>query len=196
MPPVTDETVEDRDLVARVARQQDVAAHRVLFDRYYRRVFGMVRRRLGDDSLAEEVVADVFFEIWRAADAFRGESQVSTWIFGIAHFKTLTAIRHRASKRISKVVPTNVETLHQFAEEGDPGESHEARQALREALEAIERLPDAQKQVLELSVLEGWSYTEIAEHLGVSENTVKTRVSRARARLRSTASSAFSGLTA
>ncbi len=187
---------EDLELIERVARSQDVAAHRSLFDRYYRRVFGLVRRRLDDDSLAEEVVADVFYEIWRAADSFRGESQVSTWIFGIAHFKTLTAIRHRKSKRMSRVVPTNVETLHQFAEEGDPGEGMAAREALREALAAIERLPESQRQVLTLSVLEGWSYTEIAEHLGVSENTVKTRVSRARARLRTTASSAFSGLTA
>ncbi len=193
---MSDTVTEDQQLIERISQHQDVAAHRTLFDRYYRRVFGLVRRRLNDDSLAEEVVADVFFEIWRAADAFRGDSQVSTWIFGIAHFKALSAIRHRSSKRISRVIPTNVERLHQFAGEDDPSENLASRQALKEALDAIEKLPESQRQVLQLSVLEGWSYTEIAEHLGVSENTVKTRVSRARARLRSTASSAFSGLTA
>ena len=191
---MTDTAIEDRELIGRIARDQDVAAHRTIFDRYYRRVFALVRRRLQDDGLAEEVVGDVFFEIWRAADSFRGESKVSTWIFGIAHFKTLTAVRHRGSKRMSNVIPTNVETLHQFAGEEDPSQSVAARQALREALEAIERLPESQREVLKLSVLEGWSYTEIAEHLGVSENTVKTRVSRARARLRTT--SAFSGISA
>jgi RNA polymerase sigma-70 factor (ECF subfamily) len=95
---------------------------------------------------------------------------------------------------MANVIPTNVETLHQFAGEGDPGADAASREALREALQAIERLPESQKQVLQLSVLEGWSYSEIADHLGVSENTVKTRVSRARARLRS--SSAFSGVSA
>lgn len=190
---MSDTDADDRERVARIARSQDVAAHRALFDRYYRRVFGMVRRRLGDDSLAEEVVSDVFFEIWRSADAFRGESLVSTWIFGIAHFKTLSAVRHRSSKRIASVVPTNVETLHQFAGDGTPADELVSREAVREALRAIERLPESQRRVMELSILEGWSYTEIAEHLGVSENTVKTRVSRARARLRTSGSSALPG---
>lgn len=189
------ETVTDRELIERIGKQQDVAAHRTIFDRYYRRVFGMVRRRLSDDSLAEEVVADVFFEIWRGAETFRGDSQVSTWIFGIAHFKTLSAVRHRSSKRMASVIPTKIETLHQFAEEGDPVDAIVSREALREALSAIEGLPESQRDVLKLSVLEGWSYTEIAEHLGVSENTVKTRVSRARSRLKTTAPSAFAGIT-
>ena len=187
------DTISDPELIARIGTHQDVAAHRTLFDRYYRRVFAMVRRRLSDDSLAEEVVADVFFEVWRAADGFRGASQVSTWIFGIAHFKTLSAVRHRSSKRMASVIPTNVETLHQFADEGDPAEALASREALREALQAIDGLPETQREVLKLSVLEGWSYGEIAEHLGVSENTVKTRVSRARSRLKTTAPNAFAG---
>jgi len=188
------ETASDLELIERIGTNRDVAAHRSLFDRYYRRVFAMVRRRLSDESLAEEVVADVFFEVWRGSEGFRGASQVSTWIFGIAHFKTLSAVRHRASKRIAAVIPTNVETLHQFADEGDPAQALASREALREALQAIEGLPDSQREVLKLSVLEGWSYTEIADHLGVSENTVKTRVSRARSRLKTTAPSAFAGI--
>ena len=56
----------DRALIARVA-DEDEAAHRVLFDSYYPRVFSFVARRLGDESLSEEVVADVFFEVWRSA---------------------------------------------------------------------------------------------------------------------------------
>jgi RNA polymerase sigma-70 factor (ECF subfamily) len=191
---VSDPTVSDRELIERIGQHQDVAAHRTIFDLYYRRVFGMVRRRLNDDSLAEEVVADVFFEIWRGAHSYRGDSQVSTWIFGIAHFKTLSAVRHRSSKRMASVIPTNVETLHQFADEGDPAEALASREALREALQAIDGLPENQREVLKLSVLEGWSYEEIAEHLGVSENTVKTRVSRARSRLKTSAPSAFAGI--
>ena len=88
------------------------------------------------------------------------------------------------------------ETLHQLADPVDPNERLGSREALRDALRAIDELPPAQRKALRLAVLEGWSYEEIAEHLGVSENTVKTRVSRARARLRTSAPSAFAGIRA
>jgi RNA polymerase sigma-70 factor (ECF subfamily) len=190
-----DDSSTDLELLRLIA-QQDLSAHRTMFDRYYRRVFGLVRRRLNDESLAEEVVADVFFEIWRNAAAFRGAARVSTWIFGIAHYKSLTAVRKRQSKRVSSVIPTKVETLHQFAAEGDVEDDMDSRDALRDTLRAIDELPDGQREALRLSVLEGWSYTEVAEHLGVSENTIKTRVSRARARLKATVPTAFAGLRA
>jgi RNA polymerase sigma-70 factor (ECF subfamily) len=187
-----DENLNDRELI-RMIGERDVAAHRIIFDRYYRRVFAMVRRRLDDEALAEEVVSDVFFEIWRGADGFRGDSQVSTWIFGIAHFKVLTAVRRKFAKSVASVIPTKVETLHGFAADTHVSDEFESREALRDALRAIDRLPEGQREALRLSVLEGWDYTAIAKHLGVTENTVKTRVSRARARLRATTSNAQSG---
>jgi RNA polymerase sigma-70 factor (ECF subfamily) len=189
---LTEAVANDLELI-RLIGQQDVAAHRVIFDRYYRRVFGMVRRRLDDEALAEEVVSDVFFEIWRGAGAFRGESQVSTWIFGIAHYKVLTAVRRKVAKGVASVIPTKIETLHRFASDIPVTDEIESREALRDALRAIDRLPEGQREALRLSVVEGWSYTEIAEHLGVTENTVKTRVSRARARLRAIAPRVQSG---
>ena len=189
---MTETPTDDLKLIQRIA-QRDVSAHRTLFDRYYRRVFGMVRRRLDDDALAEEVVSDVFFEIWRGAEAFRGDSQVSTWIFGIAHFKILTAVRRKTSKAASAVIPTKIETLHRFASESPPTQELESRELLRDALRAIDRLPEGQREALRLAAVEGWDYSEIAEHLGVTENTVKTRVSRARARLRATTASMHSG---
>ena len=75
----------DRSLLSRVC-QGDSAAHRALFDDYYARVYGFVLRRLKDPPLAEEVVADVFFELWRSADRFTGESRVSTWTARLFHF--------------------------------------------------------------------------------------------------------------
>jgi RNA polymerase sigma-70 factor (ECF subfamily) len=183
---------DERELIRKIG-QRDVAAHRTIFDRYYRRVFGMVRRRLSDDALAEEVVSDVFFEIWRGAETFRGDSKVSTWIFGIAHYKVLSAVRRKTSKAVASVIPTKIETLHRFASDTKPSDELESREALRDALRAIDQLPEGQREALRRSVIEGWNYGEIAEHLGVTENTIKTRVSRARARLRSTAPSMHTG---
>jgi RNA polymerase sigma-70 factor (ECF subfamily) len=173
----------DDALLARV-RARDSAALRALFQRYHGRVFHFVLRRLRDPELAEEVVADVFFEVWRSVEHFRGASRPSTWIFGIAHFKATGAHRDRSRHKRAAVVPTNVESLHRVADDTDAGARLVAREELRIVRRVLAGLPDDQRQVLELAVFEGLPYEEIAHRLGVPAGTVKTRVARARARLR------------
>lgn len=173
----------DTSLLDRI-RARDSAALRLLFQRYHARVFHFVMRRLGDPALAEEVVADVFFEVWRSIEQFQGASRPSTWIFGIAHFKATGAHRDRSRLKRSSVVPTRVETLHRIADDGDVDARLMAREELELVHRALARMPRDQREVLELAVLEGLPYDTIAERLGVPEGTVKTRVARARARLR------------
>jgi RNA polymerase sigma-70 factor (ECF subfamily) len=165
-------------------KAQDARAHRALFERYHGRVLSFLQRRLRDRELAEETAADVFFEIWRNAAAFRGASLASTWIFGIAHFKCVGAHRDRKRHKRAAVVPTNVEALHRVADDRDEGERLESRAELRLVQQAIAALPEEQRRVIELALIEGLPYDEIAERLQVPEGTVKTRVARARARLR------------
>src|SRR5512139_2700668 len=93
----------DAVLIVRVARG-DHAAHRVLFDRHHARVAAFLRRRLADPGLREEVLSDVFFEVWRGASAYRGESPVTSWIFGIAHFKALAARRSQGQGKRAAVL--------------------------------------------------------------------------------------------
>ena len=173
----------DREMLARVV-ERDQAAHRVLFERYYKRVLAFVRRRVGDEGLAEEITTDVFFEVWRNAAAYRGESPVTTWIFGIANLKTLSARRYFAQPRRSSVRVAPDEALSRIPDPADQDESISARQQLARLMRAIDRLPEGQRDVLRLAFLEGRSYPEIAEALDISEANVKTRVNRARLRLR------------
>jgi RNA polymerase sigma-70 factor (ECF subfamily) len=173
----------DREAIARVV-ERDQAAHRLIFERYYRRILAFVRRRLNDDGLAEEVATDVFFEVWRNAASYRGESPVSTWIFGIANLKALSARRFHAQPRRARVRVTEDEVLSRHADPIDAGQTLEARQELSRLMRAIERLPEGQRDVLRLAFLEGRSYPEIAAELDISEANVKTRVNRARSRLR------------
>jgi RNA polymerase sigma-70 factor (ECF subfamily) len=173
----------DAELLDRVARG-DTAAHRAIFDRYFARVTSFVRRRVGDDGLTEEIVADVFFEVWRGATAFRGDSEVHSWIFGIAHFKALSARRSRAQLKRARVVATDSEALARMEDPSDPALLLESREEVRRLAHALELLPDGQRDVLRLAFLEGRSYQEIADELGISEGNVKTRVNRARSRLR------------
>jgi RNA polymerase sigma-70 factor (ECF subfamily) len=176
-------TASDETLLDRI-RGRDSGALRALFQRYHTRVFHFVMRRLHDPGLAEEVVADVFFEVWRSADHFQGASRLSTWIFGIAHFKATGAHRDRSRRKRASVVPTNVESLHRFADPEDLARRIHARDELAIVRRVLAALPDEQREVLELAVVEGLPYEQIAGRLGVPEGTVKTRVSRARARLR------------
>ena len=173
----------DRALLARVV-ERDQAAHRLIFERYYKRVLAFVRRRVNDDGLAEEVATDVFYEVWRNAAAYRGESPVTTWIFGIANLKALSARRYFAQPRRAAVRVTPDETLSRVADPSSQVELITARQELSRLVRAIDRLPEGHRDVLRLAFIDGCSYPEIAERLDISEANVKTRVNRARARLR------------
>jgi RNA polymerase sigma-70 factor (ECF subfamily) len=173
----------DTQLLDRI-REQDSAALRTLFHRYYSRLYWFVQRRLHDANLAEEVVADVFFEVWRSAHSFAGASRPSTWIFGIANFKCVGAHRDRRRYKRASMISTNVETLHGYADDRDAGGQIEAREELRHLQWVIAALPEEQRRVIELALIQGLPYEEIAEQLQVPEGTIKTRVARARARLR------------
>jgi RNA polymerase sigma-70 factor (ECF subfamily) len=176
----------DREAIARVV-DQDQEAHRQIFERYYKRILAFVRRRVNDEGLAEEITTDVFFEVWRNAASYRGESPVSTWMFGIANLKVLSARRYHAQPRRASVRITEDETMSRFADPANAGQTLEARQELGRLMRAIDRLPEGQRDVLRLAFLEGRSYPEIAAELDISEANVKTRVNRARSRLRSLA---------
>jgi RNA polymerase sigma-70 factor (ECF subfamily) len=172
----------DDALIARVARG-DVAAHRQIFERYNARVASFLRRRLPDAGLCEECVSDVFFEVWRSAAAYRGESAVASWIFGIAHFKALSARRALAQGKRASVVTVADEVIERASDR--PAEDPlEARAEVRRLLRALQALPEGQRDVVKLAFLVERSYQVIADALGISEANVKTRVNRARARLR------------
>ncbi len=174
----------DRLLLERVARR-DEEAYRDLFQRYYPRVFAFVNRRLGNPDLAEEAVSDVFFEVWRGAATFQGRSRVSTWILGIATFKCREAIRAKGRLKRSSVVATPMESLAAVADGADLESRVLARDELRWAKHRIDELPEEQRKVVELSIVDGRSTEDIARRLRVSSGTVKSRLSRARRQLRS-----------
>jgi RNA polymerase sigma-70 factor (ECF subfamily) len=161
-----------RRLLERIAGGDEAALaelHRV----FARRVFAFAAARLRDDAAAEEAVADTFFEIWRHAGRFRGESQPSTWMFGIARNIVLNKLRARAPEtdELDETMPTD-----------DLGAFDElARKELRaEILRCMEALSAAHRECLYLVFYEGLSLAEVAALQGCPENTVKTRLFHAR----------------
>lgn len=174
--------LSDDTLIERI-RERDQAAFRVLFDRYYARVFSFVERRLSDRELSEETVADAFFEVWRGAAGFRGASRVSTWLFGIATFKCREADRNRRRLKRAAVAPAEPVFLHAIPDDQALLDQLEARSDLRWLGERFQSLPRPQREVAELAGQEQ-STEDIAGRLGVSGGTVKSRLSRARRALR------------
>lgn len=174
----------DGVLLRAVVEDQDRTSFRTLFDRYYPRVFVFIRRRLEDEELAREVTSDVFLEVWTNAANFRGESKISTWIFGIARFKCMEAIRLTRRFKRSRVISTKDEVISQVPNSYDSGTNMDARQELRRVVVLMERLPEEQRLALEMTVLGGLPLEEVARRLEISRGTVKTRVSRARRALR------------
>ena len=175
---------EDGALLRAVAEGRDRDAYRVLFDRYYPRVFVFVRRRLEDQELAREITSDVFLEVWASAPTFRGESKISSWIFGIARFKCLEALRQRGRLKRSRVIATEDEVIAQVPEERASATQLDAREDLRRVGRMLDRIPSDQRDALLWTVIEGQSLEEVAERQRVTRETVKTRVSRARRALR------------
>jgi RNA polymerase sigma-70 factor (ECF subfamily) len=174
---------EDAERIARVARG-DLDAYRELFQRHYGRVFAFVQRRLRDPAATEDVVVEVFYELWRSAGRFRGEARPSTFLCGIAHFKCLSAMRAQRRSKRSAVVSTADDVLARHADPDDLATTLESRDEMRRVRDALGSLPEGQREVVELAFVDGLPYDEIAERLGVAEGTVKTRVARARAQLR------------
>ncbi|MEM9174649.1 MAG: RNA polymerase sigma factor [Myxococcota bacterium] len=175
---------EDAALLEAVAERRDREAYRALFDRYYPRVFVFVRRRLEDQELAREITSDVFLEVWASAPTFRGESKISSWIFGIARFKCLEALRQRGRLKRSRVIATEDEVIAQVPENLESATQLDAREELRRVVRLLGRIPQDQRDALTWTVIEGQSLDEVAQRQQVTRETVKTRISRARRSLR------------
>ena len=164
-------TAEAR-LLQRIA-ENDGDAFETLFDSYYPRLFRFLFRLTRSHGAAEELANDVLLTLWKDADRFRGESKVSTWIFGIAYRQALAHLR----KRKFKLVPF----VEHDAAVDEAGDQFEREDWVRRG---VEELPSKQKLTVMLVYFLGLSCEETAEVTGVPVSTVKTRMFHARRKMK------------
>ena len=178
------------DLLVRIAgRDQEAFAE--LYDLLSPRVFGLILRVLVNRAHAEEVVQEVFLEIWQSAGTFApNRGQGRTWIMTIAHRRAVDRVRsaqasaerdERAGRREWASEPAGVE------------EQVELRIESRRVGEALEALPDPQREALTLAYFGGYSQSEIAALTGTALGTIKTRMRDGLSRLRRELSSGERG---
>jgi RNA polymerase sigma-70 factor (ECF subfamily) len=164
------------ELLQRVAAR-DNAAFQELYFIYHRRLARFLTRFIRRFDIAEEVINDTMWVVWRKAGDFKGASRVSTWIMGIAYRRALKTLQ-RVTAIASHENPTD--TLPELTSE-EPLRTEELREWLGLALE---RLPLEQRLVLELTYFVGHSCEEIAAIMDCPVNTVKTRMFHARQKMR------------
>ena len=182
--------ISDRELWAAAVHQGDADAFGVLFERHARAVYNHLFRRCADWSSAEDLTSVVFLEAWRKRHRVELDRESALpWLLGVA---TNVVLNHRRSVRryraaLSRVplpeigAPASV-GVQDFA--GDAAGRVAAESEMRLILVLVERLPERERQVLELCAWDGLSYEDAAAVLGVPVGTVRSRLSRARDRLR------------
>jgi RNA polymerase sigma-70 factor (ECF subfamily) len=171
------DSASDETLVRSVARK-DERAMRVLFARHHRRVFLFLMRLVKDETLAEDVVSEVFLDIWRKAETFKEQSAVSTWLLAIARNKALTAVARRSEVGLDDEVAATLVDPN-----ADPEQALQEKDRSEVLGQCLAQLSPEHGQIISLVYYREKSVREVAEIVGVPEPTVKTRMFYARRRI-------------
>ena len=191
MPPI-DPAAEDESLTVERARQGDAAAYAALVLRYQGRIFAKVFSQLRNRQDAEEITQDSFIRAHRVIAQFRGTASFSTWIHQIAtnlaHNRYWYWWRRKRDQSFSldADIGETGSTLHDILPDGAEGPGSEAvhNEFVARVAECMGKLKPEHARILTLRNVENRSYEEIAEELGLSIGTVKSRINRAREALR------------
>jgi RNA polymerase sigma-70 factor, ECF subfamily len=167
----------DESLVQRIASGDQIAM-RALFARHQVRLYRFLARIVRDETLAEDLVSDVFLDVWRQAASFEARSSVSTWLFAMGRYKAFSALRRRQDVELDdKMASTLV----------DPADNPETAMQKKDTGEVLRQcvagLSPAHGQIIDLVYYHEKSVSEVAEILAIPEATVKTRMFYARKRL-------------
>jgi RNA polymerase sigma-70 factor (ECF subfamily) len=171
----------DAALIERCLRQ-DNAAWDEIMGRYRRRVFHIAYKFTGKHDQAEDLTQEIFLKLFRSLDKFNRDADFGTWLTSVA--RNYCIDHYRASKREREVMVEDLLAFDQaVSSAGNPQrrlEESDRRSFLRAGLE---RLPDKLREAVVLRDLQGLSYQEMADRLGLPEGTVKSRINRGREEL-------------
>jgi RNA polymerase sigma-70 factor (ECF subfamily) len=181
---INSESVSDKDLLSDLVNG-DIEAFNVIVDRYKNRLFNFVYRFVRDTDVAEDIVQETFLRVFRKRREYRAIANFSTWIFTIAGNLAKSELRRRKRWRFLSIdTGTEEEKGFDILDPGMKPDRVTAVRMLRENVQnSIDKLQSKYKEALVLRDVEGMSYQQIAEIVGVPVGTVKSRVNRARLKL-------------
>ena len=171
------QATSDDMLLESIADGNRTAMH-ILYCRHNVRVYRFILRIVRDATAAEDLVSQVFLDVWRTAGQFQGRSQVSTWLLSIARFKALTAMRQRRFEDIDQ------EDVRQIPDNADTPETSLDRSDTSAILRAcVAKLSPAHREIITLVYYHEKSVEEVGQIIGIPQSTVKTRMFYARKQL-------------
>jgi RNA polymerase sigma-70 factor (ECF subfamily) len=171
------QATSDDMLLESIADGNRTAMH-ILYCRHNVRVYRFILRIVRDATTAEDLVSQVFLDVWRTAGQFQGRSQVSTWLLSIARFKALTAMRQRRFEDIDQ------EDVRQIPDDSDTPETSLDRSDTSAILRAcVAKLSPAHREIITLVYYHEKSVEEVGQIIGIPQSTVKTRMFYARKQL-------------
>ncbi len=174
--------VPDSALIERMMAG-DEAALSTLYDRYSAMLFGMLMRILRDQQAAEEVLQDLFLQLWRNAAQFdAGRGSLPAWLMVIGRNRAISRLRGRRDREVLE--EEEGDYANTFASGQNIEDEAVRAQLARNIAAALEQLPAEQRQAVELAYFEGMTQSEIANRTGTPLGTVKTRVRTAMQSLR------------
>ncbi len=168
--------VEAKNLLTKIAAG-DRTALAQLYDRYSRMIYAIAWKSLKSVEDCEEVVLDVFSQVWRIANRFDlNKGSAEQWLFTLARSRILDRLRKlQRLTKINEAVVAGKEIEFPIASV-DPIEAVEIVERRQQVLTALDLIPPEQRQVIELAYYHGLTHSEIATHTGLSLGTVKTRL--------------------
>ena len=182
-------SAEESLFVLRLQANED-AAYDELVRTYHASIYQVAYRMLGDTADASDVVQEIFLKVFRHIGGFKGEAALKTWIFRIAFSEILNRLRWWKRRRRSSTVSIdeppngNGNGYHLADSKPTPAEVLESKEQENAIQQALRKLSSDHRSIIVLRDIEGFSYAEIAEVLGVSAGTVKSRLARARGDLK------------
>lgn len=166
----TGEYSSDEMLVTRIAAG-DKLAMQALFARHRGSVYRWLLRFVGNETVAEDLLSDVFFDVWQQAGRFEGRAAVATWLLSIARFKALSARRRRTDVELDETIETTVADCADNAEVAL--EKKHQGEMLRGALT---KLSPEHREIIDLVYYHEKSVDDAAQILSIPSATVKTRM--------------------
>jgi RNA polymerase sigma-70 factor (ECF subfamily) len=171
------DAASDATLVNRIAAG-DKLAMQSLFARHRTPVYRWLLRFVGNETIAEDLLSEVFLDVWRQADRFEGRSSVSTWLMSITRFKALSARRRRTEAELDEKIETTVADTA-----NDPEAALQKKNRGELLRQALTRLSLEHREIIDLVYYREKSIDECAQILGIPAATVKTRMFYARKKL-------------
>ena len=180
-------TREQELTIIRRVQHGDIDAFELLVTAYEKNVFNVALQMVGNREDAQDMAQEAFLKAYNSLDSFRGDSKFSSWLYRIVSNVCLDFKRRQGRRPSSSltVEDDEGETLElDIADESQSPEALLERKLTREAVRrGLQELPDEQRQILLLREIQGMSYEEIGEAMGLEEGTVKSRIFRARKKL-------------